>query len=368
MSGEPNSFRHLSQELVPQLPPKEPSYEHRKYMSKSQRACDFCRSRKSACRSTDVGLSCRLCSSHGRQCTFVSGSSRASNRRPRRGDRQEALLNRNVGLTEPDAVLGRTRSHSIEEGGIQEEPAVAQGRHGTDLSFGGSPEDCAAVTAAGEQVQTDLEFFPQQMVSSVDGPALEEFPENEPNAASGENPPFDIHPLLDHDFFDIPILFPEDCPVDSEPENVITHVMGPTGDQNPHLIKYHRFDTQNLFIYNRISYRTVADPQNDVQFEYTRVEPSSLKTEQLPNAQTLVLEKIKLDGMIPPEAGEKLIQLCEQPLFLNSKEATYSHNQILQIHQPPFPHPFDNGRTVSIRQPFAYTCGSLSRRRAICIL
>jgi hypothetical protein len=328
MSGEPNSSRHPSQGLVPPFSPREPNNEPRKYMSKSQRACDFCRFRKSACRSTDGGLSCQLCSSHGRQCTFVSGSLRASSRRSRRFDRPQTVSDNSVGLKEADVALGRTGSHSTEEGLIREEPPLAQGHHVSHSSFGGSPEDWTTIAVPGEQLQTGLEIFPQEMVSSVDDPTLGEFPINEPKAAPGEYPPFEIQPLLDHDFFDIPILFPEDCPIDSAAENVITQAMGPTGDQNPQLIKYHRFDAQNLFIYNRISYRTVACPQNDVQFEYTRVEPSSLKAEQLLNPQTLDLEKTKLNDMIPPEAGEKLIQLFE-PLFLNLKEATYLHSQIL---------------------------------------
>jgi hypothetical protein len=41
----------------------------RRYMSKSQRACDSCRVRKSACR-IDSSPPCRLCHLSGRECTF----------------------------------------------------------------------------------------------------------------------------------------------------------------------------------------------------------------------------------------------------------------------------------------------------------
>jgi hypothetical protein len=45
----------------------------RKYMSKRQRPCDFCRSRKTACR-IEGHVPCRLCALHRRQCTFVEAA------------------------------------------------------------------------------------------------------------------------------------------------------------------------------------------------------------------------------------------------------------------------------------------------------
>src|SRR4051794_34317702 len=45
----------------------------RKYMSKRQRPCDFCRSRKTACR-IESSPPCRLCQQYGRECTFVEAA------------------------------------------------------------------------------------------------------------------------------------------------------------------------------------------------------------------------------------------------------------------------------------------------------
>ncbi|KAL2809158.1 fungal-specific transcription factor domain-containing protein [Aspergillus granulosus] len=50
--------------------------EHRRrYMSKTQRACDGCRTRKSACQ-IDVAPPCRLCRAHGQPCEFTSRARR----------------------------------------------------------------------------------------------------------------------------------------------------------------------------------------------------------------------------------------------------------------------------------------------------
>ena len=42
----------------------------RSYKSRKYRPCDFCRARQVACK-IDITPPCNLCSSHGRQCTFV---------------------------------------------------------------------------------------------------------------------------------------------------------------------------------------------------------------------------------------------------------------------------------------------------------
>jgi hypothetical protein len=43
----------------------------RRYKSKHQRPCDFCRRRRSACRIESVGPPCGLCRAYGKDCTFA---------------------------------------------------------------------------------------------------------------------------------------------------------------------------------------------------------------------------------------------------------------------------------------------------------
>ncbi|KAH6876363.1 fungal-specific transcription factor [Thelonectria olida] len=57
----------------------------RKYMSKRQRPCDFCRSRKTACRIDDAPP-CRSCQLHDRECTFVEAA------RPRKRQATDANI------------------------------------------------------------------------------------------------------------------------------------------------------------------------------------------------------------------------------------------------------------------------------------
>lgn len=53
----------LSPQPVLQLGP-------RKYKSRKERPCDFCRRRQVSCK-IDVAPPCQLCQNHGRECTFV---------------------------------------------------------------------------------------------------------------------------------------------------------------------------------------------------------------------------------------------------------------------------------------------------------
>jgi hypothetical protein len=249
---------------------------------------------------------------------------------------------------EQGSLVGHSTSQSIEfERMVGEEPLLGNVPNDWHSSFGLQEN----WVGSSDQVLADLNLFPEQMFSSSEQEAsTTRVPEGRGNAFTMENSDFDLEPsfisgynsqtttdtaneqqapmryqpigdssqsnltesptsLMDHNFIDMKIVYPEDCEIDKTPENVVTQVMGPTCDQDPHLIRYHRYNAQNLFTYNRISYRNVADPEDSVQLEYTRVEGSSIKADELPNAQKLSEEKSKLEDMIPHEAGEKLIQL-----------------------------------------------------------
>jgi len=176
-------------------PSQESGHEPRKYMSKSNRACDFCRSRKSACRIIERGLSCRLCSSHGRQCTFVSGS----NRKSKRGDKQQRASDKNFASAEPQIPIGYPNSQSIEvEGGVDEESPDAQRPDDSHSSFT-SLEDW---TRPDDQFSEDLLLFPREMISpNRDEAVLAGLPGTTVNTMSGEYshfPAFAGSRLLQH--------------------------------------------------------------------------------------------------------------------------------------------------------------------------
>lgn len=300
----PSSCTEPRQEAAPQPPPNV-RYEPRRYMSKSQRACDLCRSRKSACRVDNVGSRCRLCASLGRQCTFDSGPLQRSVRNSKRTDHQHQTGAGDVESAGSDGTTDANLSNSMDvDGGINASSLLAAPNSSNAHFDFGSLEDWTLST---DHLFAEPLLFSQEMLM----PTGLDTQGRPANVVLESYPDFEISPALSlrESSSERELIFPESLSLDSIPEHVDLQVMGPTGDQDPHLIKYHRFNSQNIFTYNRISYRTVVDRESSVQFELTRADHSVTKTGEGSNATTLLDEKTKLERLIPPDAGVRLIQL-----------------------------------------------------------
>src|SRR6478735_9005357 len=112
------------QELPTQHQPFNNYITMRKYMSKRQRPCDFCRSRKTACR-IDVSPPCRSCQLHGKECTFVETP------KPRKRPQSPEVSRVQLGASSVAESLayesvgsdGLSNAHSISQVGIYEDAA-----------------------------------------------------------------------------------------------------------------------------------------------------------------------------------------------------------------------------------------------------
>lgn len=289
--------------------------ERRRYMSKSQRACDLCRARKSACRIDKDGIPCRLCTAHGRQCTFNSGPIQKPGRSfiPRDDGRQQF-----VGGTNGTAVSAHATNSNvadlIEWNETDPVPHLARsGPSNMEVTFD-TPNDWSPPN---DQLFGDaLLFTPEVLMPEDLGQDFENLKgghETTTNTSSDSNLDFGLQLSLGNDsllsLLSNESFFPESMSLESTVEDATMQVMGPTGDQDPHLIKYHRYNENNIFKYNRIAYRTVKDRESSVHFEYTRSELSPPKFDNQPSQASLSDEKIKLNQIISPETGAKLIEL-----------------------------------------------------------
>jgi hypothetical protein len=282
-------------------------YEGRRYMSKSQRACDLCRSRKSACRTDRVGLPCRLCSSLGRPCTFDSGPLHRPARSSKRPDHQQAT---GAGSAESAASESILHPHAMDLDGSLVVPPVVSLESNSEMGFG-RLEDW---TPSADQLFADPLLFSRDMLMPAgfehDMTALSGG-SSMANLISEPYADFQISPSISirDSSSESEVILPESCSLDSIAENVSMQIMGPTGDQDPHLVRYQRYNSQNTFTYNRISYRTVVDRNSYDQFEFTRSDHSSIKTNQCLHSVALLEEKDKLQNLIPLDIGERLILL-----------------------------------------------------------
>lgn len=259
----------------------------RRYMSKAQRACDLCRSRKSACQ-IDTAPPCRLCRVHGQHCEFTDRIVRRK-RRPLQTTPRPSLNILNDGNASND---GRTNESSEFASLVQPTDSIAMhmtegAMHGNsprvveqlyDLSVVQGLEDShASVLGSGDHGIMD-----ELMLSIYEGQGLSHI---EPSPALGP-PSLDNHPSLS------------------------SQLCGLTGDMDPYVLRHYRFDARAEFPFSKLAIRSVQDTEMPVQFLLSKPElsneskaPNNLET---PFAKDALPE---LSQIVAPEIGERLIQL-----------------------------------------------------------
>ncbi|KAE8422961.1 fungal-specific transcription factor domain-containing protein [Aspergillus pseudocaelatus] len=276
----------------------------RRYMSKAQRACDFCRSRKSACQ-IDTAPPCRLCRVHGQHCEFTDRIVRKK-RRPLQATPGPSPSAFNDGNASND---GRTNESSEFASSVQPMDSIAMhmtegAMHGDaprvveqlyDLSVVQGLEDShASVLGSGDHGIMD-----ELMLSIYEGQGLSLI---EPNPAPGP-PSLDNHPSLS------------------------SQLCGLTGDMDPYVLRHYRFDARAEFPFSKLAIRSVQNTEIPVQFLLSKPElsneskaPSSLET---PFAKDTLPE---LSQIVAPEIGERLIQLFSR--FVNRQFPIFPEDRL----------------------------------------
>ncbi|KAK8081341.1 transcriptional regulatory [Apiospora saccharicola] len=247
--------------------------QSRRYMSKKQRPCDYCRARKSACR-LDRGPPCRLCQMSGRECTFLD---RPATRRT------------------PVAGSSGSPGARSDDSGPQQQHEV------TPPALPGSPEP-------GPSVETpfDLEM------------AMDSIP---------DWPPY----LMNESDFDA--IFNQELPVASKASSVSAppkpnpdgysglqvEFLGLSSDMDPFMLQMYKYNDQSLFKFKELAVQRVQDGPLPSQL---LVSPETLYHSRRAETGTAILSKAeakaKLEALIDQNLGGKLIDLFRrfiQPQF-----------------------------------------------------
>ncbi|KAL5338361.1 fungal-specific transcription factor domain-containing protein [Aspergillus crustosus] len=217
----------------------------RRYMSKAQRACDACRTRKSACQ-IDLAPPCRLCRAHGQPCEFTSRP------RPRKSPSSAAV--NHVALPSADVEAAS--------------PALLSG---LDL----------------EIPHLDMNPSPRHDDSMFDDLALSMYDSYQPSiqTAGSETAPRSLDNLPD----------------------LTAQLCGLTGDMDPYVLQHYNFDANSEFAFSRLTVRQVEKSAVPVQFLLSKQEltlDSRAETELSP---TTGITDINI--IVPPEIGDRLISL-----------------------------------------------------------
>ncbi|KAL3458159.1 fungal-specific transcription factor domain-containing protein [Aspergillus heterothallicus] len=218
----------------------------RRYMSKTQRACDGCRARKSACQ-IDAAPPCRLCRAHGQPCEFTS-----------RVRRKKSPRNESVAPQLPSSPLLALPTVSPDLSASTGVSYRSNSNGGDQLEYRDAPPD---------QTMFDDLFLSLYNASPA--------PENAPRS-------------LDH------------------LQDATAQLCGLTGDMDPYVLQHYRFDATSQFAFSKLTIRQVQQSDVPVQFLLSRQE---LTNEARAEAELSNTEPTDLDTIVPPEIGDRLIKL-----------------------------------------------------------
>ncbi|KAL4948844.1 fungal-specific transcription factor domain-containing protein [Aspergillus filifer] len=229
----------------------------RQYMSKRQRACDGCRTRKSACQ-IDLAPPCRLCRAHGQPCEFTS--------RVRR--KQSALRSPSSGVFPPEINANKRGN-------------------GMDAARGGyvDPSSFAGLSAA---YPSDPAFVPES--DQVDNSIFDDFMLASPNIDQPLGIPYDTHPKI-HSLDNL--------------DGVTAELCGLTGDMDPFVLQHYNYNADSEFAFSKLTVRQVQKSALPAQFLLSRQEPTSEAAEE----PASVSAEEALRAIVPPEVGGRLISL-----------------------------------------------------------
>ncbi|PLB52165.1 hypothetical protein P170DRAFT_350479 [Aspergillus steynii IBT 23096] len=252
----------------------------RRYMSKAQRACDFCRSRKSACQ-IDTVPPCRLCRAHRQPCEFTDRIVR----------RRRPIAERRLSTSPISSNEMATQEQLHED--------VVQPQHLDFLPVTGSPFALESSTLGDQLMGFDLE---KELDDGLHGSSV---------PAGGDQSIMDDLMLSIYDdqglsrFDTIPRS--AQIPLDSN-LSVASQLCGLTGDMDPYLLRHYQFDEKSEFAFSKLTVRAVQDTGVPVQFLLSKPNPSIDSRDQvLSHIQDGQLPA--LSQIVPAEIGERLIKL-----------------------------------------------------------
>jgi len=267
-------------------------------MSKRQRACDFCRSRKTACR-IEGQLPCRLCALHGKQCTFVE----ATQPRKRQTPYAEAGMSvpGTVSLSEhPGRLLDQTTP-----------PGISPQSH--NLSDMGSYE-------TGQQEAINQPFSPSFLFEDAVADQLFHGLGEDENYSQHGQPYMTLEDGISPEGFLARMDIEESSgwlgssssgiQLDTN-NNLNPQVLGYSGDMDPYLLQHYRYDsTGATFKFKQLTIHSVCQDKVPTQFLVSQPEMFALARNEMGLRQvSTVVAREELEVLVPADTGLRLIAL-----------------------------------------------------------
>lgn len=278
-------------------------------MSKRQRPCDFCRSRKTACR-IEGSLPCRLCTLHGRDCTFVEPA------QPRRRPATSAT-NDFVAHGSTSTPFG---SNIFDEG-----------THAEDIAYGQDPRQAATVSPlSNNSAVSPTHPNEWQHSHNAQGSNQDEFGTNHTNhfftgyEVSVHQPQLEGSVQLMHEGLSPGNFLPQlDIEASSDWLNQESlqlqidtnngfnpQILGHSGDMDPYLLKDYQYDAYGSYKFKQLGIHSVSQGKVPAQFLISNPSLFASQRQELgfkSNSDTQT--SIILEGLVSTDTAARLIAL-----------------------------------------------------------
>ncbi|KAJ5767049.1 uncharacterized protein N7511_004665 [Penicillium nucicola] len=263
----------------------------RRYMSKRDRACDSCRTKKAACR-IDRSPPCYLCTLHGKECTFMQPTSRP---RPPFLNRVRPNLN-----GEMNPLLGFQ--------------AVSVG-DSTEDSLMALDNDAASVVLTGPQGFPDIFERSGASVSGVfeDGNWATGFSPGNFFCTSPQPPGSQQLKDVETPNTTIPATLSQEVSVCLDTHVSMTaQLLGSSGDMDPSLISRYQYDTSGAFRFKNLNIQSISSGSNPTQFLMSNPSVFGFSREENGCSKVSTIDtRQKLELLVPADIGRRLITLFD---------------------------------------------------------
>lgn len=300
-------------------------------MSKRQRPCDFCRTRKTACR-IEGQLPCRLCSLHGKPCTFLIAAQ--PRKRPTLGHETDAACLNERRIDEPAQSIT-----SLPDPPQHTPPATFPSQDSTvnpqtssldnlaDQFFGGFEEGIHGIHFDETFSALENGFSPGDFLTNMEvgqSPDLLNFTSAETQLDANDS----LHP----------------------------QILGYSGDMDPYLLQNYRFDGSGTFKFKQLSIHSVSQGNNPVQFLLSQPRIFSLSRQEMVNLEPLPdTARAELETVVSADTGLRLIALFRK--FILPQYPIFSESSFPDPQTSP---PYLLGAIYMVAQPFARSDDVLS--------
>lgn len=265
-------------------------------MSKRQRPCDFCRSRKTACR-IEGSPPCRACELHRRECTFVEAS------QPRK--RPSTPSQHAHHETGTSSTIDEVISYDINSSG-----SSVLGTASLNAAPVDPPDMLSSAVDAGTVARSPLSFSDMgiQFLQDLDMDGSEYlfmFRTPDPKSPASQTSPSVASQVdANEDWAATSELF-LDGGDDSVPE-----ILGESGDMDPYLLQGYRHDRKGVFKFKQLAIHIVQPEPQPVQFLTSH--PSIFRKHReeaghIPPSQEEA--RLRLEQVVSKEMGQRLIAL-----------------------------------------------------------